>query len=54
MQRPTASEFLLKVLETLEDLPPDFARRFTEVLNTSSEADRSQAIRKLFEDFAGD
>jgi hypothetical protein len=53
MQRPTAPEFLLKVLETLEDLPPDFARRFAEVLN-KSEADRSQAIRKLFEDFAGD
>ena len=53
MQRPTAPEFLLKVLETLEDLPPDFARRFAEILNTP-EGDRSQAIRKLFEDCAGD
>ena len=25
MHRPSAQEFLLKLLETLEDLPPDFA-----------------------------
>ena len=32
MHRPSAQEFLLKLLETMEDLPPDFARRFEEVL----------------------
>ena len=25
MHRPNAQEFLLKLLETMEDLPPDFA-----------------------------
>ena len=44
MHRPSAQEFLLKLLETMEDLPPDFARRFEEVLK-KDEADRSQAIR---------
>ncbi|MGH9196518.1 MAG: hypothetical protein ACRD1T_12350 [Acidimicrobiia bacterium] len=53
MHRPSAQEFLLTLLETLEDLPPDFARRFAEVL-TKNEEDRSQAIRQLFEDFAGE
>jgi len=53
MHRPSAQEFLLKVLGALEDLPPDFARRFAEVLK-KADVDRSQAIRQLFEDFAGD
>jgi hypothetical protein len=51
MHRPSAHEFLLKVLEALDDLPPGFAARLAEVLK-ESDADRSQAIRKLFEDFA--
>jgi hypothetical protein len=53
MHRPSAQEFLLTLLETLEDLPPDFARRFAGVLK-SEDVNRSQAIRKLFEDFAGE
>jgi hypothetical protein len=53
MHRPSAQEFLLKLLETMEDLPPDFTRRFEEVLK-KDEADRSQAIRQLFEDAAGE
>jgi hypothetical protein len=53
MHRPSAQEFLLTLLETLDDLPPDFARRFAEVLQ-KEDVDRSQAIRQLFEDFAGD
>jgi hypothetical protein len=53
MHRPSAQEFLLTLLEALEDLPPDFARRFAEVLK-EKDADRAQAIRRLFEDVAGD
>jgi hypothetical protein len=53
MHRPSAQEFLQALLETLDDLPPDFARRFEELLKTEA-VDRSQAIRKLFEDLAGD
>jgi hypothetical protein len=53
MHRPSAQEFLLKVLEGLKDLPPDFAQGFAEVLK-KTDADRSQAIRKLFEDSAGE
>lgn len=53
MQRPSAQEFLLKVLEAIEDLPPDFARRFAEVVK-KNDVDRSQAIRQLFEDVAGE
>jgi hypothetical protein len=53
MHRPSAQEFLLKVLEALEDLPPDFARRFAEVLN-KTDMDRSQAIRQLFEELASE
>ena len=53
MHRPNAQEFLLKLLETMEDLPPDFARRFEEVLKKEN-GDRSQAIRKLFEEAAGE
>jgi hypothetical protein len=53
MHRPSATEFLQALLQTLEDLPPDFVRRFEEVLK-KDHVDRSQAIRQLFEDAAGD
>jgi predicted Zn-dependent protease with MMP-like domain len=53
MHRPSAQEFLQALLDALDDLPPDFARRFEEVLKQEN-ADRSQAIRQLFEDFAGE
>ena len=53
MHRQSAQEFLLSLLETLDDLPPDIARRFAEVMNRE-DADRSQAIRQLFEDLASD
>jgi hypothetical protein len=53
MHRPSAHEFLLKVLEALEDLPPDFARRFAEDLK-KSDVDRALTIRRLFEEFAGE
>jgi metal-responsive CopG/Arc/MetJ family transcriptional regulator len=53
MHRPSAQEFLRALLETLDDLPPDFARRFEEILK-KDDVDRSQAIRQLFEDFAGE
>ena len=51
MHRPSAQEFLLTLLETLDDLPPDLAGRFTELL-TQAPDDRAQAIRRLFEDLA--
>jgi hypothetical protein len=51
MHRPSAEEFLQALLETLDDLPPDFARRLQEVLKEEGN-DRSQAIRQLFQDFA--
>jgi hypothetical protein len=53
MHRPSAAEFLQALLKTLEDLPPDFARRFAEVLKTDH-VDRAQALRQLFEEAAGD
>jgi hypothetical protein len=53
MHRPSAEEFLLTLLETLDDLPPDLARRFAELL-TKEHLDRSAAIRQLFEDVAGE
>ena len=53
MHRPSAQEFLLKLLETLENLPPDFTQRFAEILK-KEDGDRFQAIRRLFEDCAGD
>ena len=53
MHRPSAQEFLQALLETLDDLPADFAGRFQEILK-KDEADRSQAIRQLFEELAGD
>jgi hypothetical protein len=53
MHRPDAHEFLQALLATLDDLPTDFARRFDEILK-KDDPDRSQAIRQLFEDVAGD
>ena len=53
MHRPSAQQFLQSLLETLADLPADFARRFEEILE-KDDADRSLAIRQLFEDVAGD
>lgn len=53
IHRPSGQEFLREVLEGLDDLPADLLRRFEEVL-TKEHADRSQAIRQLFEDFAGE
>jgi predicted Zn-dependent protease with MMP-like domain len=53
MHRPSAQEFLQALLEALDDLPADFARRLEEVLK-QEHLDRSQALRQLFEEFAGD
>jgi hypothetical protein len=53
MHRPTAQDFLLALLESLDDLPPDLSRRLAEVLENDG-ADRAQAIRRLFEELAGD
>ena len=53
MHRPSAEEFLQALLETLDDLPPDFAHRFEEVVK-KDDVDRWQAIRRLFEEFAGE
>jgi len=53
MHRPSAEEFLQALLESLNDLPADFPRRFKEILQ-KDDADRSQALRQLFEEFAGD
>ena len=54
MHRLSVQEFLQTLLETLNDLPPDFAQRLQEVLKTEDLVDRSQAIRQLFEDSAGE
>jgi hypothetical protein len=53
MHRPDAQEFLQALLDGLDDLPPDFSRRFAEVLKTEA-VDRAQAIRQFFEDCAGE
>lgn len=53
MHRPSAQEFLETLLRSLGDLPPDFVKRFEEVLE-KPDADRSQAIRQLFEEAAGE
>jgi hypothetical protein len=53
MHRPSAKEFLLTLLETLEDLPPELGQRLAEILDIPG-ADRSQAIRALFEELARD
>jgi predicted Zn-dependent protease with MMP-like domain len=53
MYPPSAQEFLQTLLEALDDLPADFARRFEEILK-KEDVDRAQAIRQLFEDVAGE
>jgi hypothetical protein len=53
MHRPSAEEFLLTLLETLDELPPDLAKRLAALL-TEEHVDRSAAIRRLFEDLAGE
>ena len=53
MHRPSAEEFLLTLLETLDELPPDLAQRFAELLK-KEQVDRASAIRQLFEEVAGD
>jgi hypothetical protein len=53
MHRPSAQEFLMTLLEGLEDIPPDLARRLAEVVERE-DADRSQAIRQLFEELASE
>ena len=53
MHRPSAEEFLLTLLETLDELPPDLAERLAAVLK-KHDVDRSAALRQLFEDVAGD
>jgi hypothetical protein len=53
MHRPSADEFFLALLETLDELPPDLPERFAELLKKDV-VDRSAAIRQLFEDVAGE
>ena len=53
MHRPSAEEFLLTLLETLDELPPDLAERFAALLK-KADVDRSAAIRQLFEDVTGE
>jgi hypothetical protein len=53
MHRPSAEEFLLKLLGTLDELPPDLARRLAEVLK-KDDVDRTSAVRQVFEDVAGE
>jgi hypothetical protein len=53
MHHPSAEEFLLALLETLKDLPPEFARRLAEI-QKRRDTDRAEAIRRLFREFASD
>jgi hypothetical protein len=53
MHRPSAEEFLRTLLETLDDLPPDFIQRLEGLLKKDT-TDRAQAIKELFEDAATD
>ena len=53
MHRPSAEEFLLTLLDTMDELPPDLAERFAALLK-KEHIDRSAAIRQLFEDVAGE
>jgi hypothetical protein len=53
MHRPTAEEFLLTLLETLDEVPPALVQRFAEVLKRE-DVDRAAAIRQMFEDVAGE
>jgi hypothetical protein len=51
MQRPNERELLRDVLKEVEDLPEGLADRLIEVVERRP-ADRGDAIRKLFEEFA--
>jgi hypothetical protein len=51
MHRPSAEEFLLTLLETMDELPPDLAQRIAALLKRDH-VDRSAAIRQLFEEVA--
>ena len=53
MHRPSAEEFLRTLLETMDELPPDLARRLADLLK-KGDTDRASAIRQLFEDVASD
>jgi hypothetical protein len=53
MHRPNAEEFLVTLLESLDELPPDLAQRFAALLK-KDHVDRSAAIRQLFEELAGE
>ena len=53
MHRPSAEEFLLTLLDTMDELPPDLAQRVAALLK-KEHIDRSAAIRQLFEDVASD
>ena len=53
MQRQNAEEFLQALLETMDDLPPELAKRLVDVLN-DEQGDRAQAIRRVFEDTTGE
>jgi hypothetical protein len=53
MHRPSAEEFLLTLLDTLDELPPDLAQRFAALMK-QDHVDRAAAIRQLFEDVAGE
>ena len=53
MHRPSEEEFLLTLLNAVKDLPPDFAQRLAEILK-QQHVDRAEALRRLFEEFAGD
>jgi len=51
MHRPNEREFLREVLRDLDALPPGLADRLAEIVERKA-ADRAEAIRKLFEEFA--
>jgi hypothetical protein len=53
MHRPSAEDFLLTLLETMDELPPDLAQRIVALLK-KDHVDRSVALRQLFEDVAGE
>jgi hypothetical protein len=53
MHRPSAEEFLLTLLHTLDELPHGLAERFAALLK-KDDVDRAAAIRQLFEDVAGE
>ena len=55
MQRRNERELLQEVLRDLKDAPAGLAQRFAEILDPQDDpkaVDRSEAIRKLFEELA--